>query len=173
MRFSISGMAALAAILAACSSPDPEPADDTAPNGQIVASAAAEYDLDAAVWMHDASDLVPEEGVIFGQLDNGMRYIIMQNDRPENTASMRFRINAGSLDETDAQRGISHFLEHMAFNGSANVPEGEMIKILERFGLAFGPDTNAFTSFDQIQYQLDLPSTEADVIDTGLSLIHI
>ena len=172
MRFSIFGMAALAAILAACSSPDPEPAGDTAPHGQIEASAAPEYDLDAAVWMHDASDLVPEEGVIFGQLDNGMRYIIMQNDRPENTASMRFRIDAGSLDETDAQRGISHFLEHMAFNGSANVPEGEMIKILERFGLAFGPDTNAFTSFDQIQYQLDLPSTEADVIDTGFFLMR-
>ena len=172
MKFSVFGIAALAATLAACSSSDPEQAGDTASNGQIEANASPEYDLDAAVWMHDASDLVPEEGVIFGQLDNGMRYIIMQNNRPENTASMRLRIDAGSLDETDAQSGISHFLEHMAFNGSANVPEGEMIKILERFGLAFGPDTNAFTSFDQIQYQLDLPSTDAEVIDTGFFLMR-
>jgi zinc protease len=153
--------------LGACSrsAPDPQPPAEPA-------ASATEHDLETAIWMHDASDLEPEEGVIFGQLDNGMRYIIMQNDRPENTASMRLRIDAGSLNEADNQRGISHFLEHMAFNGSTNVPEGEMIKILERFGLAFGPDTNAFTSFDQIQYQLDLPSTDKEMLDTGFFLMR-
>ncbi len=160
--------ATLITSLVACSRTAPE-----TPEPSPTAEAAAPiYDLENATWMHDASDLSPEEGVIFGQLDNGMRYIIMQNDRPENTASMRLRIDAGSLNEADNQRGISHFLEHMAFNGSENVPEGEMIKILERFGLAFGPDTNAFTSFDQIQYQLDLPSTEKDMLDTGFFLMR-
>ena len=152
---------------AACSK-----ADKSEPASTATVAPEASYDLDAVDWMHEASDLTPEEGVIFGKLDNGMRYIIMANDTPENTASIRMRIDAGSLDETDNQRGISHFLEHMAFNGSQNVPEGEMIKILERFGLAFGPDTNAFTSFDQIQYQLDLPSVDEDMLDTGFFLMR-
>ena len=165
--FIIAALSASFATLAACSSPEPAP-QTTASSDQP----ATTYNLETATWMHDASDLKPEDGVIFGQLGNGMRYIIMQNDRPENTASMRLRIDAGSLNEADNQRGISHFLEHMAFNGSENVPEGEMIKILERFGLAFGPDTNAFTSFDQIQYQLDLPSTEQDMLDTGFFLMR-
>lgn len=130
------------------------------------------YDLANAVWPHDASDLTPDPSVLYGQLENGMRYVILENDTPENTASMRLRIDAGSLNERDDQSGLSHFLEHMAFNGSQNVPEGEMIKILERYGLAFGPDTNAFTSFDQIQYQLDLPSVEPAVIDTGFFLMN-
>lgn len=124
------------------------------------------------VWAHDASDLEPDPAVIYGQLENGFRYVILENDTPSGTAAMRLRINAGSLNERDDQAGISHFLEHMAFNGSANVPEGEMVKILERFGLAFGPDTNAFTSFDQIQYQLDLPSVEDELLETGFFLMR-
>lgn len=158
---------ALFASAAACSKPDNSEEPSPAPVTPLVT-----YDLDAISWMHEASDLTQEEDVVFGKLGNGMRYIIMANDRPENTASMRLRIDAGSLDETNNQRGISHFLEHMAFNGSENVPEGEMIKILERFGLAFGPDTNAFTSFDQIQYQLDLPSVEQEMLDTGFFLMR-
>ncbi|MEL7452263.1 MAG: pitrilysin family protein, partial [Pseudomonadota bacterium] len=136
------------------------------------ASAASETALANPVWPHDASDLAPDPAVTYGQLDNGMRYIIMENDTPTETAALRMRIDAGSLSESEDQRGLSHFLEHMAFNGSTNVPEGEMIKILERFGLAFGPDTNAFTSFDQIQYQLDLPSVDDELIETGLFLMR-
>ncbi|MGQ2929113.1 MAG: M16 family metallopeptidase, partial [Sphingopyxis sp.] len=69
-------------------------------------------------------------------------------------------------------RGLAHFLEHMAFNGSTNVPEGEMIKLLERKGLAFGADTNASTGFDQTVYQLDLPNASDDLVDTGLMLMR-
>ena len=140
--------------------------------GKTETETAPVYDLENAVWPHDASDLTPDPAVLYGQLENGMRYVILENDTPENTASMRLRIDAGSLNERDEQSGLSHFLEHMAFNGSTNVPEGEMIKILERYGLAFGPDTNAFTSFDQIQYQLDLPSVDPAVIDTGFFLMN-
>ncbi|MEM8636486.1 MAG: insulinase family protein [Pseudomonadota bacterium] len=125
-----------------------------------------------AVWAHDESDLAPDPAVIYGQLDNGLRYAILENDTPSGTAALRMRIDGGSFNERDDQAGLSHFLEHMAFNGSENVPEGEMIKILERFGLAFGADTNAFTSFDQIQYQLDLPSVDEELIDTGLFLMR-
>ncbi|MEE9379950.1 MAG: insulinase family protein [Hyphomonadaceae bacterium] len=124
------------------------------------------------VWAQDGSDLTADPDVTFGQLENGMRYILMHNETPKETAAIRMRIDSGSTNETDNQSGLSHFLEHMAFNGSTNVPEGEMVKLLERNGLAFGADTNAFTSFDQIQYQLDLPSVDDEMLDTGLFIMR-
>lgn len=133
---------------------------------------AQNFDLESTLWPQDTSDIAPDPAVTFGQLENGMRYILMTNDTPEQTAAMRLRIDAGSLNELEDERGLSHFLEHMAFNGSTNVPEGEMVKILERHGLAFGPDTNAFTSFNEIQYQLDLPSVEDAVLETGFFLMR-
>ena len=75
--------------------------------------------------------------------------------------------------ETDAQQGLAHFLEHMAFNGSPTCrARGEMVKILERHGLAFGADTNASTSFDETVYKLDLPKTDDDTVDTSLMLLR-
>jgi len=140
--------------------------------GAPAANELSRTETDEAVWPHNTSDLPPDPAVTYGQLANGMRYILMENDTPSGTAALRMRIDAGSFNEQDDQAGLSHFLEHMAFNGSTNVPEGEMIKILERLGLAFGADTNAFTSFDQIQYQLDLPSVSDELIDTGLFLMR-
>ena len=72
------------------------------------------YDLENAVWPQDASDLMPDPDVTYGQLENGMRYIIMANDTPEETVALRLRVGAGSLNERDDQRGISHFLEHLS-----------------------------------------------------------
>ena len=118
------------------------------------------------------SDLVIEDGWTVGQLDNGMRYLIRRNDRPEGTALVRMEIGAGRLDERDGERGLAHFVEHMAFNGSTNVPEGEMVKLLERLGLAFGADTNAETAFDYTQYKLDLPRTDETLLDTALMLMR-
>src|SRR6185503_19344236 len=74
--------------------------------------------------------------------------------------------------ESEEQQGLAHFLEHMAFKGSTHVPAGEMIHILERKGLAFGPDTNASTDYDQTIYQLDLPQVDDDTLDTGLMLLR-
>ena len=76
------------------------------------------------------------------------------------------------MDESDAQQGLAHLLEHMAFNGSTHVPNGEMIKILERHGLAFGADTNASTSWDETVYKLDLPKADDDTVDTSLMLLR-
>lgn len=120
----------------------------------------------------DFSDLKPDPAVRFGRLPNGMTYAIMRNATPPGTASIRLRFEAGSLMESDKQLGLAHFLEHMAFNGSKNVPEGEMIKILERHGLKFGPDTNAHTSFGETVYELDLPTTGDEIVDTGLMLMR-
>nr|QQZ51655.1 insulinase family protein [Phenylobacterium glaciei] len=101
-----------------------------------------------------------------------MRYAIRKQSIPAGQAALRLRFDAGSLQETDAQAGLAHFLEHMAFNGSKNVPEGDMVKILERLGLAFGADTNASTDLDETVYKLDLPRTDAETLDTSLMLLR-
>ena len=119
----------------------------------IAAPAAAQ-----AEWGTEATDVVQDPAVVYGVLENGMRYAIRQNDTPEGAASFRMHFDFGSLGEADDERGLAHFIEHMAFNGSTNVPEGEMIPLLERLGLAFGPDTNAYTSFDETVYMLDAVS---------------
>lgn len=127
---------------------------------------------DYTVWPHDAGDIAPDPAVRYGVLANGMRYAIMRNAQPAGTVSLRLRIAAGSLQETDAQRGLAHFMEHMAFNGSANVPEGEYVKLLQRKGLAFGAHTNAYTSTNETVYKLELPKNDADLIDTGFMLFR-
>ncbi|MBX7495534.1 insulinase family protein [Qipengyuania sp. 6B39] len=127
---------------------------------------------DPADWEQAGTDLTPADGWHFGKLDNGMRYIVRRNDRPEGTALVRMLVHAAALDEREEERGYAHFIEHMAFNGSTNVPEGEMVKLLERLGLAFGADTNASTGFDYTQYKLDLPRAEEDLLDTALMLMR-
>ncbi len=126
----------------------------------------------SAPWPQTISDLPAEPGIRFGTLENGMRFAIMRNATPTGQAAIRFRIGAGSLDERDDQQGLAHFLEHMAFKGSTHVGQDEMIRILQRKGLAFGPDTNANTSYDETVYSLDLPEVDADTISTGLMLMR-
>jgi zinc protease len=123
------------------------------------------------VWAQDYSDLKPDPAVRFGTLPNGMRYALMHNATPAGQASVRLRFGTGSLQETDAQQGLAHYLEHMAFNGSTHVPRGEMVRILERNGLAFGADTNASTDWTETVYRLDLPNTSETVVDTALMLM--
>lgn len=144
-----------AGVLAACGGSDPAP----------------ETDVEAA-FAHEVSDLTPEADVRYGVLDNGMRYAIMENDTPSQSAALRLIFNVGSLAEADDQQGLAHFIEHMAFNGTTNVPEGEMVPLLERYGLAFGPDTNAFTGQEVVGYQLDLPSTDEGLLEIGLFLLR-
>ena len=96
----------------------------------------------------------------------------MHNTTPGGQASFRLRFAAGSIDESDAEQGLAHLLEHMAFDGSTHVPNGEMVKILERHGLAFGADTNASTSWEETVYKLDLPKADEDTVDTSLMLLR-
>lgn len=141
-----------------------------APQVERVASVAAPREK--PVWAFQASDVPVDPDFRFGQLDNGMRFAIRQNATPKGTALVRMEIAAGSLDEYDHERGFAHFVEHMAFNGSTRVPEGEMIRLLERSGLAFGADTNAQTSFDRTTYMLDLPRNDTKLLDTALMLMR-
>jgi zinc protease len=115
-------------------------------------------------------DFAPDPAIKYGILPNGMRYAIQKWPTPKGEASIRLRIAAGSYMERDEQSGLMHFLEHMAFNGSENVPESEFDKMMAREGLAFGPDTNAYTSFDETVYQLDMPN--AAKVTTGLNLMR-
>jgi len=123
-------------------------------------------------WPQAVSDVAPDPRIRFGVLDNGLRYAIQKNATPPGQAALRLWFDTGSLMEADDQQGLAHFLEHMAFNGSKNVPEGEMVKILERHGLSFGADTNASTNFDETVYMLDLPKTDDDTVDTAMMLLR-
>ena len=123
-------------------------------------------------WAQAASDVPADPAVRYGLLPNGMRYALLHNATPPGQASFRLRIDAGSLMERDDQKGLAHFMEHMAFNGTKDVPENEMLRILERLGLAFGADTNAFTSFDQTAYMLELPNTRDETVDPSLHILR-
>ncbi len=123
-------------------------------------------------WGVPLTDVSPDPSIKYGILPNGMKYAIMRNSTPKDTASVRLQIAFGSIGEADNERGLAHFIEHMAFNGSTHVTEGDMVKILERQGLAFGPDTNAQTGFDTTTYMLDLPKADAEHIDTALFLFR-
>ncbi|HWB59634.1 MAG TPA: insulinase family protein, partial [Chthoniobacteraceae bacterium] len=113
----------------------------------------------------DESDMKPDPNARFGTLPNGLRYVILPNHTPEGRVSMRLLVLAGSLEETEQQRGLAHFLEHMAFNGSAHYPldtntdppTPTLIYYLQHMGMGFGGDLNASTSFDHTLYLLKLP----------------
>ena len=138
----------------------------------VTGALPAHAETPAAVWPQASSDLPAEPDIRFGTLPNGMRFAIMHNATPAGQVAIRFRIGSGSLQERDDQQGLAHFLEHMAFKGSAHVPEGEMIRILQRLGLAFGADTNASTSYNETVYALDLPEADAGTVSTGLMLMR-
>lgn len=123
-------------------------------------------------WAQSTSDIPADSNVRFGVLPNGMRYAVLRNATPPGQASFRLRIDAGSLMENDNQLGLAHFMEHMAFNGTTNVPENDLLRILERLGLAFGADTNASTGWDQTVYMLELPRTNDETVDTAMHIMH-
>ncbi len=103
----------------------------------------------------------------FGKLPNGFQYWIRSHQTPPGKISMWLHVDSGSLNEEENQRGIAHFLEHMAFNGTENYPPGTLIKYFESIGLRFGQHQNAFTSFDQTTYTLSLPDTKEETMQKG------
>jgi zinc protease len=120
---------------------------------------------------HEASDLPPDPAAKFGALENGVRYVIYPNHEPKGRASLRLLVLAGSLHEEENQRGVAHFLEHMAFNGSKHYAPGTLIEFFQRMGMSFGGDTNASTGFDRTQYMLELPDTKEATLAEGLRVL--
>ncbi|HTG63201.1 MAG TPA: insulinase family protein [Sphingomicrobium sp.] len=123
-------------------------------------------------WGLATTDVPADPSVRLGTLPNGMKYAVMRNATPKGSASLRLRVNFGSIGEGEKERGLAHFIEHMTLNETNHVAEGEFIKTLERLGLKFGPDTNAVTGFDSTVYMLDLPQTDAERVDTALFLMR-
>jgi len=123
-------------------------------------------------WAQDYLHRPADPQVLFGTLPNGLRYAIMHNETPADGVAMRLRIGSGSLEERDEEQGLAHYLEHMAFRGSAHIADGEVVHMLERQGLRFGPDTNAFTIQNQTVYQFNFPKADASALDTGLTLFR-
>jgi len=123
-------------------------------------------------WAHEHADIDPDAAAVWGRLDNGMRYVVLPNDTPKGRVSLRMLVDAGSFMEREDQRGLAHFLEHMAFKGSENMRAGDLVQYLERLGMAFGADTNARTGFDSTVYQLELPSNDPELVDKSLSVLR-
>lgn len=103
-----------------------------------------------------------------GTLANGLSYVIRPHKNPEGRVSVWLHVASGSLNETESTRGLAHYLEHMAFNGSTNFPPGSVVPFFQSLGLSFGRDQNAFTSLDQTVYQLALPDTKPETLDKGM-----
>ena len=109
--------------------------------------------------------------LIKGKLDNGLTYYIYPNDKPEGEAVYRLFIKSGSLFETEKQRGLAHFLEHMAFNGTEHFPGNSLTGFLESKGAKFGADLNAHTSMNETVYKLQLPSSDPAFVDSTLMIL--
>lgn len=155
--FSVMGPIAAAALgLSGAGCDRPKVAGAAAAPGAAPAAAAPGF-METARWPQVGSDLKPDGQAVFGALANGMRFVILPNTEPPGRASLRLYIDAGSLHESEDQRGLAHFLEHMAFNGTKNFPAGQMVEYFQRLGMAFGADTNAHTSFRETVYKLELP----------------
>lgn len=134
----------------------------------VLAGICCSLPVRAAPWPH--SDIAPDPAVKFGVLENGMRYAILRNHTPAGAVSVRFSIDAGSMQEAPDQRGLAHFVEHLAFRGSAHFPDGEVDKSLQRLGLRFGSDTNASTGMTQTTYWFDLPRSDDQIVTTALAI---
>ena len=138
------------------------------PAGQAPASTPA-----AAVASAPLDSKIPTDpAIVIGQFPNGLKYYIRRNARPQNRAELRLVVNAGSVLEEDDQRGLAHFVEHMAFNGTKNFPKLEIVSFMESIGMRFGPSVNAFTSFDETVYMLQVPTDKREVLDRALLVLE-
>jgi len=116
--------------------------------------------------------LLPKDpDVIVGKLPNGLTYYIRKNSEPKNRAELYLVCKTGSVLETDDQQGLAHFTEHMAFNGTRDFPKNELVNYLQKAGVKFGADLNAYTSFDETVYQLPLPTDSVKTFVKGFNIL--
>lgn len=121
----------------------------------------------------DLTKLLPvDQKVRIGKLQNGFTYYIRVNHKPEKRVEMRLAVNAGSILENDDQQGLAHLVEHMAFNGTTHFEKNELKNYLESIGMRFGPELNAYTSFDETVYMLTIPSDSVNLLDKGFLVME-
>ncbi len=116
--------------------------------------------------------LVSDASVKTGTFENGLSWSILRNGEPRDRIMLRLAVNAGSVLEDDDQRGVAHLVEHMAFNGSENFAKNELIDYFESIGMKFGPEVNAYTSFDETVYMLEIPADDPAILDTSLLVLR-
>ncbi|WP_336986112.1 M16 family metallopeptidase [Altererythrobacter aquiaggeris] len=143
----------------------------TAQENTPLADPAAVQTSEETPWLYRGSDIPPDREWHFGEMENGLRYAVRKNGVPPDQISIRIRIDAGSLHETDDERGFAHLIEHLLFRESKYLGEGEAIRVWERLGASFGSDTNAETSPTQTVYKLDLPNATPASIEESLKLL--
>lgn len=110
--------------------------------------------------------------VRLGRLENGIAYYVRPNRKPENRAELRLVVNAGSVLEDEDQLGLAHFLEHMAFNGTEHFEKQEIVDYLESIGMAFGPEVNAYTNYDETVYMLQVPTEDPEIMETAVQILE-
>ena len=116
---------------------------------------------------------IPVDPLIrIGKLENGMTYYIRKNSLPEKRVELRLAVNAGSVLEDNDQQGLAHFVEHMAFNGTKNFAKNDLVDYLQSVGVQFGPEINAYTSFDETVYMLTLPTDSAHILEKGFQIME-
>ncbi len=119
------------------------------------------------------TDPIPlDPNVKMGKLTNGLTYYIRKNARPEKKVELRLAVNAGSVLEDNDQRGLAHFMEHMNFNGSKNFPKNELVNYLQKIGVQFGADLNAYTGFDETVYILPIPTDDPANVEKGFTVLE-
>ncbi len=116
--------------------------------------------------------LAVDPNVKIGKLENGLVYYIRKNSKPEKRVELRLVVNAGSILENDNQQGLAHFMEHMNFNGTRTFPKNELIDFLQKTGVRFGADINAYTSFDETVYMLQLPTDDTTLVENGYKVLE-
>jgi zinc protease len=142
----------------------PARAQDRVPAAPAVAVQADPYALDRAIPV--------DPRITVGQLPNGLRYWIRENREPKNRAELRFVVKAGSVLEDEDQRGLAHVVEHLAFNGTTHFPKQKLVDFMESIGMRFGSDLNAFTSFDETIFMLQIPTDSASVVDNAFLILE-
>lgn len=139
------------------------------PISSLVPQARAILAQDTLSW---TAPLPFDDEVTTGKLSNGFTYYIRKNTEPENRVTMYLAVKAGSILETDEEQGLAHFLEHMNFNGLKHFPKNELVNYLQKAGVRFGSDLNAYTSFDETVYQLPIPSDDPELLKNGLQVMR-
>ena len=119
-----------------------------------------------------AAPLPVDPQVKIGRFENGLQYVIRPNKKPEKRAELRLVVNVGSVLEDQDQLGLAHFVEHMAFNGTKHFPKQEIVTFMESIGMRFGPSVNAFTSFDETVYMLQVPTDTPAILDRAMLVLE-
>jgi zinc protease len=116
--------------------------------------------------------LPDDSQITTGKFANGLRYFIRANKKPEKRAELRLAVNAGSILEDDDQQGLAHFVEHMSFNGTKHFPKMDIVNFMQSIGMRFGAHVNAYTSFDETVYMLQVPTDKPEVLDKAFLILQ-